>query len=84
MKDKYYLEDQDFFRYLQLRACLNKRIKLKEDCDADLIDIMVDDSTENELLDSTQVYKHSIKVPHFILNLNWKKKQISLFLERIG
>lgn len=38
----YDLEKQDFFRYLQLRHCLDKNITFLKKGDADLIDIVID------------------------------------------
>ena len=39
---RYHLEKQDFFRYLQVRSHFNSNIKTTEDCNSDLITILID------------------------------------------
>lgn len=42
LSDTYHLEKQDFFRYLQVRSHFNSNIKTTEDCNSDLINILID------------------------------------------
>ena len=42
LQNKYHLEKQDFYRYLQVRAHFNSNIKTTEECNMDLINILIE------------------------------------------